>query len=140
MAACYCGSEKPYEACCGAYIDGGQIAAKPEALMRSRYSAYVQAKIDYIAATMCAPASTGFDPLEARRWAESVEWQALHVIKARYDPRDSNRAMVEFKAYYCEHGIVRCLHERSTFVRKNGRWFYSGSCERNAVGYNVGSP
>lgn len=92
--------------------------------MRSRYSAYAQAKIDYITATMCGPAAEHFDALQARQWADSCQWLRLEVLKVRYDRQDSNQAMVEFKAYYREQTIERCLHEKSLFIRKQGRWFY----------------
>lgn len=124
MIACYCGKAQPYEACCGLYIDQHQLPLSPEALMRSRYSAYVQAKIDYIAATMCGPAADQFDPLAAKEWAESCQWLRLDVIKARYHRTDANQAMVEFKAYYRAQNVEHCLHEKSVFHRKQGRWWY----------------
>jgi uncharacterized protein YchJ len=37
---CYCGSQLNFNDCCNRYINGSQIAATAEALMRSRYSAY----------------------------------------------------------------------------------------------------
>lgn len=124
MVHCYCGKNQAYDACCGVYIDQGQKALSPEVLMRSRYSAYVQAKVDYIEATMCGPAAQYFEPLQARQWAESCHWLRLEVLKARYDRQDSNRAMVEFKAYYRQQDIEYGLHEKSIFIRKHSRWFY----------------
>lgn len=121
---CYCGALKAYEACCGLYIDQGQYALSPEALMRSRYSAYVQAKMDYIMATMCGPAAEGFDPVEAKAWAQRCDWLGLTVVKARYHLSKNDQAMVEFKAYYRENGQDHCLHEKSVFLRQHQRWFY----------------
>ena len=121
---CYCGSKKVYSACCGLLIETQQRALSPEALMRSRYSAYAQANIAYIEATMRGPAAEGFDALAAEAWAKRVTWLRLHVIKARYHQKDSARAMVEFKAYYLDHGVESCLHEKSKFVRIDGRWLY----------------
>lgn len=124
MLVCYCGKAESYAACCGLCIDQHRVALSPEALMRSRYSAYAQAKIDYIAATMCGPAAEHFEPVSAKEWAESCQWLRLEVLKARYDRQDSNRAMVEFKAYYRQQDIEHCLHEKSVFIRQQGRWFY----------------
>ena len=121
---CYCGSLKDYNACCGLYIDKKQVALSPEALMRSRYSAYAQANIDYIMQTMCGPAAVGFDQEQARLWATRIKWLGLQVLKARYHRRDSNCAMVEFKAHYREDAVNHTIHEQSEFIRKNGRWFY----------------
>lgn len=121
---CYCGSLKAYSACCGLYIDEGKVPLSPEALMRSRYSAYAQANIAYIMQTMAGPAAEGFDQEQARLWATSVEWLGLQVLKARYDRRDSNLAMVEFKAHYRQDHINHTLHEKSEFIRQSGHWLY----------------
>src|SRR3569833_3134762 len=42
MDQCPCGSGKEYEACCGEIIGGKRAAPTAEALMRSRYSAFVE--------------------------------------------------------------------------------------------------
>lgn len=52
MNDCPCGSKISYSSCCGLYHSAKAIAPTPEALMRSRYTAYTQANFDYIKATM----------------------------------------------------------------------------------------
>jgi SEC-C motif-containing protein len=47
---CPCGSPHPYDACCQP-LHQGAAAASAEALMRSRYSAYVLGLEDYLLAT-----------------------------------------------------------------------------------------
>ncbi|MBU6492427.1 MAG: hypothetical protein KGQ45_06600, partial [Burkholderiales bacterium] len=47
---CPCGGGR-YAECCGRFIDGGQVPASAEQLMRSRYTAYVLARGDYLRAT-----------------------------------------------------------------------------------------
>ncbi|MCT7423521.1 YchJ family metal-binding protein, partial [Escherichia coli] len=47
---CPCGSGQPYEACCGRWHTG-EPAPTAEALMRSRYSAYVQERAPYLLQT-----------------------------------------------------------------------------------------
>lgn len=37
---CPCGSQIEYKSCCGVYHQGARVAPTPEALMRSRYTAY----------------------------------------------------------------------------------------------------
>ena len=49
---CPCGSGKPLSACCGPYLEGKEDPPTPEALMRSRYTAYTQGNLDYIEKTM----------------------------------------------------------------------------------------
>ncbi len=52
MEYCPCGSEQPYESCCEPMISGRQAAGTAEALLRSRYSAFVKNRIQYIADTI----------------------------------------------------------------------------------------
>lgn len=115
---CPCGRQMPYEACCGRFIEDGQLPSTPEELMRSRYSAYTQAKIDYIERTMSGPAAAHFDPESARTWARSVKWLGLQVLKA--SPVTDNTGNVEFIASFSGGHI----HELSEFHRTDGRWSY----------------
>ena len=89
--------------------------------MRSRYSAYTLANIDYIAATMAGAAAQGFDPIEAKRWAQSVVWERLEVL---HSSQHEDEGEVFFKAYFSEGGKSRVLAEHSLFKRINGRWMY----------------
>lgn len=125
MHQCYCCSGQTYADCCGRYIEAGLVPASPSALMRSRYSAYAQANIDYIVATMSGAAAAGFDAKAAQAWASAVTWLGLTVVKARYHHVDPDRAMVEFIARYQTATGVESIHERSDFIRKNGKWYYS---------------
>ena len=64
-ALCPCGQGLPYEACCGRYIDGAAAAPTAEALMRSRYTAYVRGAGSYVAETWAdetRPADLAVDP------------------------------------------------------------------------------
>jgi SEC-C motif domain protein len=124
IIACPCGSGKYYLACCGPYIAGEQLAPTPEALMRSRYTAYTQAKIDYIAATMKGKAALGFDQSMERSAVTQQKWLGLQVLKAEISPQDENIGFVEFIASYHRDGKKRKLHERSEFHRENARWYY----------------
>jgi len=56
MSECPCGSAAQYEECCGRYIQKGLNPPTAEALMRSRYSAYVKGVPEYIAKTALEPA------------------------------------------------------------------------------------
>ena len=52
MPLCHCGSGQSYESCCAPYVTGAEQAPTAEALMRSRYSAYVEHAIDYLGETL----------------------------------------------------------------------------------------
>ena len=51
MPHCSCGSGRDYVTCCQPYVEGRAHPETPEALMRSRYTAYTMADIDYIEKT-----------------------------------------------------------------------------------------
>lgn len=121
---CPCGSQISYQHCCGRYIDGKATANSPEALMRSRYSAYTLANIDYIAKTMQGPAAKGFDYQLTKQWAESVEWRGLEVIKASIDLHSPTLGTVEFKASYYYQNQLHIMHELSQFQLIEGHWYY----------------
>ena len=122
MSQCACGSKKTLNKCCGPLISGKKIPAKPEALMRARYTAYTLGEIDYIYDTMRGASRKGFSRRVAAYWASQVQWIKLEVIKAK-EPK-SDEAQVEFKAYYRFQDKEVCLHETSFYLRKKGQWFY----------------
>ena len=108
-----------YAACCGRYLDhwDEQPAPDAESLMRSRYSAFVLQRADYLLATWHAPQrppSVDFDP--------GARWLGLEMRAARATGDDT--AEVEFVARHRIAGRAVRLHERSRFVREDGRWFY----------------
>jgi SEC-C motif domain protein len=49
---CPCGSLKNYTDCCEPFITGKSVAPTPEALMRSRYSAYVKVATGHLRETL----------------------------------------------------------------------------------------
>jgi SEC-C motif-containing protein len=108
-----------YAECCGRFADHFNDAPAPDAehLMRSRYSAFALERADYLLATWHSstrPASLDFDA--------GAKWLGLEVREHRVTGVDS--AEVEFVARYRLDGRAVRLHERSRFVREDGRWFY----------------
>ena len=127
-AACPCGrlqgsgaKAKPpaYADCCGRFIDHWDTQPAPDAecLMRSRYTAFVQGRADYLLATWHPshrPASLDFDA--------AAQWLGLEV--RGHWVKDADHAEVEFVARHRLGGRAVRLHERSRFVREGGRWYY----------------
>ena len=122
---CPCGqigaSKKPlaYADCCGRFIDAFDTTPAPDAqsLMRSRYSAFVLERADYIRATWDAanyPPDFAIQP--------GAKWLGLEVRATRSTGPDG--AEVEFVARYRVDGRAVRVHERSRFVRSGGRWVY----------------
>ena len=119
--ACPCRSGKPYADCC-APAHGGFPAASPEALMRSRYAAFVLRLEAYLLATW-HPRTRPAD-VRLVRMDPPPKWLGLEV--RHYRLLDECHAEVEFIARHKPAGApaVR-LHERSQFVREEGCWYYT---------------
>jgi SEC-C motif-containing protein len=109
-----------YAQCCGRYLPAYDKLPAPdaEALMRSRYSAFVLEQPDYLLATWhpgTRPAELVLEP--------GAKWLGLEVKQHRVIAAD--HAEVEFVARQRDRtGRAVRLHERSRFVREGGRWFY----------------
>lgn len=116
--ACPCGSGRRYAICCRPLHAGEKPAASAEALMRSRYSAYVLKLGDYLLATWHATTR----PSELDLEADSSKWLGLDV--RRHQVLDDSHATVEFVARYRIAGRGHRLHELSRFVCEDGRWLY----------------
>jgi SEC-C motif-containing protein len=119
-APCPCDLGAAYERCCGRFHTGALHLQAPDAasLMRSRYSAYVLGRNDYLLATWHAstrPASLAADPA-------GIRWLGLEL--KRHAHSDDDHATVEFVARSKLGGRAHRLHEISRFVREGGRWYY----------------
>ena len=97
---CPCGSKKAYRYCCEMFLSGKKKPETAEKLMRSRYTAYTLAKMDYIAKTMRGLAAENFDRQSAKHWAKQSQWQSLEVVSTQQTTPDEG--FVEFKAYYIQ--------------------------------------
>ena len=117
----------PYAQCCGRYLDHFDTLPAPDAqsLMRSRYSAFVLEREQYLLDTWHAahrPASVDFDP--------HTKWLGLEIRKYRLI--DPDHAEVEFVARNRLAGRAQRLHEVSRFVRQADRWVYLDGDVRGA--------
>jgi SEC-C motif-containing protein len=119
-AGCPCGRPQPLAACCGRYLADfdGTPSPDAEALMRSRYTAYVRRDEPYLLATWQASRRPSRVRFEA-----GTRWLGLEVRNHRV--LDTDHAEVEFVARCrTDSGPATRLHERSRFVREAGRWYY----------------
>ena len=124
---CPCKSGLPYSVCCEPYITGAKQAPTPEALMRSRYTAYALHIMPYLMSTLHPSQRHDYDEAGAERWARESEWDGLEIIDVRDDPADSNHGTVEFRASYRRRNERLVHHERAEFRNKDGAWyFYDG--------------
>ena len=95
----------------------GQAAPDAERLMRSRYSAFVLGDVPYLLATWHASRRPASLTLE-----DGAKWLGLDIRQHLLTGPDT--AEVEFVARFRMGGRAVRQHERSRFVREDGRWSY----------------
>ena len=117
--ACPCGSGAARAACCGRYLDGDAVAPTAEELMRSRYSAFVEGRREYLLRTWAG--ETRPDVLELD---PGQRWLGLSIRATSAGGETDDVGEVEFVARSRVGGRGLRLHERSRFRRVDGQWFY----------------
>lgn len=113
--SCPCGLSEPYEKCCGRFHSGAAAAPTAEALMRSRYCAFVRGDAAYLLRTWhprTRPVRLELDP--------GMRWRGLEVLGATGGTAFHTTGTVTFRASYRGGS----LHEHSRFERVDGAWVY----------------
>lgn len=115
---CPCGSDAAFETCCGPIL-AGSPAPTAEALMRSRYTAFVRGDAEYIARTYTSEnrATVGGD-------LPAVDWVGLEILGTSGGGIADRTGTVDFAARYRADGAVRIHRENSNFRREDGHWVY----------------
>lgn len=112
---CPCGSGRIYAECCQPYHQG-EAAPTPEALMRSRYSAFAADDGAYLKQTwhrQTCPADLTLEP--------NTRWLQLQVQSSE---EQDDQGKVSFSAVFQENEEWLKLTELSNFVKEQGRWYY----------------
>lgn len=123
---CFCGSGKMFSECCKPFISGEQNAPTAEQLMRSRYSAYATAAVEYLIKT-CHPDIRGENSEKSLlKWCKSNQWKKLSIISTYKGNVNDTEGEVTFKAFYLDSKFKLHEHkEHSYFVKEDGCWLYS---------------
>lgn len=129
---CPCASGRKFKRCC-LRLHQGAPAPDPEALMRSRWSAYAVGAVDYIIETT-DPEGPQFRP-DREIWAEEIRRFCASTRFEKLELREvglvfGDRGEVEFFARLSRAGEDVSFCERSEFVRRAGRWFYVDGAHR----------
>jgi len=114
---CPCHSGQTFDRCCGRFISQDELPENAEQLMRSRYCAYRLGNLEYLNATW----HPDFRPVDLAN-DEKIHWFGLEILAC---DQQAQRAIVEFEAQLLVDGKVNAMHERSAFVRDQGRWLYT---------------
>ena len=121
---CPCGSGQLLSECCAPAIDGTRPAPTAEALMRSRYTAFVLEEIDYLGASLDTRMRKDFDAASVREWLGDVEFTGLEILRTQAGQPGDSKGVVEFRAKFVKAGEDSEIHEQSRFKQKGGRWYY----------------
>jgi SEC-C motif-containing protein len=125
MENCPCGSTLAYAECCGPVIAGVRRAGTAEQLMRSRYSAYVRKELAWLRESLHPDHRADYDEANSRAWAERAEWHGFEILSTAKGGPDDEAGMVEFVVVYTENGVRQEHHERSTFRKTGGAWYFA---------------
>lgn len=123
MQICPCQSQRAYADCCQPFHRQEMWPADAEELMRSRYSAYTLQDIDYIVQTTVPSQQESLNTAAMQTWSRETDWRGLDVL-SHVSGIGKNHAQVEFTAYFNSGGKVQHHHERSAFVKIDGRWYF----------------
>lgn len=125
MKKCYCSSDKSFAECCEPFLLGKAKPLTAEQLMRSRYSAFATANVEYILKTIQSAKRKLYIPDAILDWAKSSTWQKLEIVSTHKGMEKDFNGIVEFKAYFLNsEGKEEIHHEKSIFVKELGKWFF----------------
>jgi len=122
---CPCNPSQEYTDCCEKVHKNILKVTTAEQLMRSRYSAFVLANINYL--QISHHSSTRPSKQEKRdieKWTKSVSWIKLEVLNSTKGKKVDTTGIVEFKAFFMENGNMNVIHENSEFCKENKHWVY----------------
>ena len=116
--ACPCGGGISYTHCCEPFHTRQALPPTAEALMRSRYSAFVLGLADYLWRTWHPRTRP------QRVHLDDTVWTGLEIVDVVDGAVGDQDGVVEFMAGYLHGRRTGHLRERSRFERRAGRWMY----------------
>jgi SEC-C motif-containing protein len=119
VVTCPCGRPTPFGDCCGRALAGTVAPATAEALMRSRYSAFAVGDDAYLLRSWHPSTRPAVLRLDSAQ-----QWERLEILNTVGGGLLHADGTVEFRAHYRIGTRQGVLHERSRFVRDDGRWVY----------------
>lgn len=123
---CPCCSGSPYQTCCEPILQNHHKAVTAVALMRSRYTGFVEENREHLLKTWISktrPANLNFED-------HPVSWVSLTINKTIEGEATDNKGQVDFTSTYIENGKLCNLSEVSNFSKIDGLWYYvDGVCE-----------
>ena len=127
MTECICNSGLLPAECCEPILNKEKTALTAEALMRSRYTAYVLGDVNYIRDTSTGIALEEFNAEDASNFVKDVEFLGLDIIHTEKGEENDAKGTVEFTFHYRYNNKDYSQHEISKFVKKDGQWLFEDS-------------
>ena len=122
--------KRDYAHCCAPYIEEGKPAPTAEALMRSRYTAFVLGNIDHLEETLAPGTRDDFDRKSITHWAKQSQWHGLDILALEDGLEGDDSGYVEFVANFSTEGERYAHRERSLFRKVDGRWYFQEEANR----------
>ena len=123
-SACPCGSGNSLLLCCQPFLLSRKKPATAEALMRSRYAAYVTGNVAYIYETTHPDRRDSRLRQQIEAWVGQSRWLGLEVLRVHGGGSADKQGKVVFIASYEVAGQPGSLHELSRFRRFKKDWYY----------------
>jgi len=120
---CPCGSGKTYESCCETYHKKYN-APTCEALMRSRYCAFVFSLVDYLYETTHPSHRSKHLKEEISFTCKALAWTDLEVLQIWQGGVNDKVGKVSFRASFIQKGEEGVHTEHSRFKRFGKAWMY----------------
>ncbi|MGK5084338.1 YchJ family metal-binding protein [Bdellovibrionota bacterium FG-1] len=120
---CPCGSEIQLSACCQPLIKGVTQAKTAEQLLRSRYTAFTLAEVDYIISTHHSKTRHEVKREEIEDWAKNSKWLGLKVAQVEAGSPTDEKGTIVFCAQFEDSTGKKQDHwEQSYFDKEDGVW------------------
>ena len=101
----------------------GKAPPTAEALMRSRYTAFVHGDIDYLEDTLAPGTRDDFDRKAITHWAKQSQWLGLEILSTEAGREDDDSGYVEFIASF---SAMRANATTIASARCSARWTAAG--------------
>ncbi len=95
--------------------------------MQSRYAAHSLGKGQYLSDTLSVKQRADFDIAEFEEAAGQVKWVGLEIRETTGGGEADETGTVEFVARCRDKDGPGIHHERSDFIREDGRWVFDGA-------------
>ncbi|WP_233861908.1 YchJ family protein [Tenacibaculum piscium] len=122
---CPCNPNKNYTDCCEIAHKNIQNVLTAEQLMRSRYSAFALANVDYLHKSHHSSTRPSKEEnKEILLWTKSVAWVKLEIINTNKGAASDIIGNVTFEAFFKENNKINSIKENSSFCKEDNHWVY----------------